>query len=288
MEQLAAIITGHKIPVGPWAKAFIDWVKLYFGWVFDFLSTNATGFMEWIADLLNAIPPAIFIVVVAGFAAWRHRDWKIPAFIVVGFLFIWNLSLWDEMVDTLVLVFFSTFVSLAVGIPVGILCARRKWLFNAVAPVLDLLQTLPSFVYLVPALALFGLGMVPAVVATFLFAVAAPVRLTYLGITQVQTALVEAGESFGCTRSQLLFKVTLPAALPSIMAGVTQCIMLSLSMVVIASFVGAPGLGVPVVRALASANVSLGFEAGLAIVVLAIILDRILKQPTRRRRVKKA
>jgi len=288
MEQFAAIITSHKIPVGAWAKAFIDWVKVYFGWLFDFLSTKATGFMEWIADLLNAIPPALFIVVVAGLAAWRHRDWKIPTFTVVGFLFIWNQSLWDEMINTLVLVFFSTLVSLLIGIPLGIVCARRKWLFNAVAPVLDLLQTLPSFVYLVPALALFGLGMVPAVVATFLFAVAAPVRLTYLGITQVHTALVEAGEAFGCTRSQLLFKVTLPAALPSIMAGVTQCIMLSLSMVVIASFVGAPGLGVPVVRALASANVALGFEAGLAIVILAIILDRILKQPTRRRRTKKA
>jgi glycine betaine/proline transport system permease protein len=288
MEQIAAIITSQKIPVGPWAKAFIDWIKLYFGWLFDFISTNATDFMEWIADLLNAVPPLVFIIVVAALAAWRHRDWKIPVFVVVGFFFIWNLSLWDEMLDTLVLVFFSALVSLAVGIPLGIICARRKWLFNAVAPVLDLLQTLPSFVYLVPALALFGLGMVPAVVATFLFAVAAPVRLTYLGISQVPTALVEAGEAFGCTRSQLLFKVTLPAALPSIMAGVTQCIMLSLSMVVIAAYVGAPGLGVPVVRALASANVSLGFEAGLAIVVLAIILDRILKQPMRRRRVKKA
>jgi glycine betaine/proline transport system permease protein len=288
MEQIAAIITSHKIPVGAWAKAVIDWIKLYFGGFFDFLSTNATDFMEWVADLLNAVPPIVFIVVVAGFAAWRHRDWKIPTFIVLGLLFIWNLNLWGAMIDTLVLVFFSALVSLAVGIPLGIVCARRKWLFNAVAPVLDLLQTLPSFVYLVPALALFGLGMVPAVVATFLFAVAAPVRLTYLGISQVPTALVEAGEAFGCTRSQLLFKVTLPAALPSIMAGVTQCIMLSLSMVVIAAYVGAPGLGVPVVRALASANVSLGFEAGLAIVVLAIILDRILKQPTRRRRVKKA
>jgi glycine betaine/proline transport system permease protein len=288
MEQITAIITSHKIPVGPWAKAFIDWVKLYFGWLFDFVSTNATDFMEWIADLLNAVPPSIFIIAVAALAAWRHRDWKIPAFVILGFLFIWNLGLWDEMIDTLVLVFFSALVSLVVGIPLGIVCARRKWLFNAVAPVLDLLQTLPSFVYLVPALALFGLGMVPAVVATFLFAVAAPVRLTYLGISQVPTALVEAGESFGCTRSQLLFRVTLPAALPSIMAGVTQCIMLSLSMVVIAAYVGAPGLGVPVVRALASANVSLGFEAGLAIVVLAIILDRILKQPVRRRRVKKA
>jgi glycine betaine/proline transport system permease protein len=288
MEQIEAIITGYKLPVGPWAKAIIDWVKLYFGWLFDFISDRSTKFMEWVAELLIAVPPAVFIVVIAAFAAWRHRDWKIPLFVVLGFLFTWNLGLWDEMIDTLVLVFFSALVSLAVGIPLGIACARRKWLFSGVAPVLDLLQTLPSFVYLVPALALFGLGMVPAVVATFLFAVAAPVRLTYLGITQVPTALVEAGESFGCTRWQLLFKVTLPAALPSIMAGVTQCIMLSLSMVVIAAYVGAPGLGVPVVRALASNNIALGFEAGLAIVALAIILDRILKQPPRRRAAKKA
>ncbi|WP_395020849.1 choline ABC transporter permease subunit [Dongia sp.] len=282
------MITGNKIPVGIWAKAIIDWIKLHLGWLFDFFSKGASSFMDSVAEILNTVPPIIFILVVAALALWRHRDWKIPAFVTLGFLFIWNISLWDEMINTLVLVFFSTVVSLLVGIPLGIISARRKWLWNSVSPVLDLLQTLPTFVYLVPAFALFGLGMVPAVVATFLFAVAAPARLTYLGISQVPTALVEAGESFGCTRGQLLFKVTLPAALPSIMAGVTQCIMLSLSMVVIAAYVGAPGLGVPVVKALASVNVALGFESGLAIVVLAIILDRILKQPTRRRRVKKA
>jgi glycine betaine/proline transport system permease protein len=288
MEQIAEIVTGHKIPVGIWAKAIIDWVKLNLGWFFDFISKNAGAFMDWCADILQAVPPLVFILVVVLLAFWRHRDWKIPLFVLVGFLFIWNIKLWDEMINTLVLVFFSTLVSLVLGIPLGIFSARRKWLWNSVAPVLDLLQTLPTFVYLVPAFALFGLGLVPAVVATVLFAVAAPARLTYLGISQVPTALVEAGESFGCTRSQLLFKVTLPAALPSIMAGVTQCIMLSLSMAVIAAYVGAPGLGVPVVKALASVNVALGFEAGLAIVVLAIVLDRLLKQPTRRRVAKKA
>lgn len=288
MEQLNALVTGAKIPVGAWARAFIEWIKDYFGWLFDFVSENAADFMEATADLLLQIPPAIFIVIFVVLAFWRHRDWRVPLLVVIGFMFTWNLNLWKDMINTLVLVFYSTLVSLAVGIPLGIVCARRKWLYNAVAPVLDLLQTLPSFVYLVPALALFGLGMVPAVIATFIFAVAAPVRLTYLGITQVSTALVEAGESFGCTRRQLLFKVTLPAAMPSIMAGVTQCIMLSLSMVVIAALVGAPGLGVPVVRALASNNVSLGFEAGLAIVFLAIILDRMMKQPQRRRAAKKA
>ena len=223
----------------------------------------------------------------------RHRDWKTCIVVVIGFLFILYLdvfqkNLWKDMIATLLLVLYSTLASLLIGIPLGILCSRRPMLYNTVAPILDLIQTMPSFVYLVPALALFGLGMVPAVVATVIFAVAAPVRLTYLGISQVPTALIEAGESFGSTKWQLLTKVKLPAAMPSIMAGVTQCIMLSLSMVVIAALVGAPGLGKPVVSALNSANVRLGMDAGLAIVALAIILDRSMKQPVLRRRSKRS
>lgn len=289
MDQLTNLITDNKIPIGIWARAFIEWIKVYLGPLFDFISEKIGGGMDASVDWLSSdhVPPLIFIAVFAALAYLRQRDWKITLLVVIGFLFILNLNLWDEMVATLLLVIYSTFVSLAIGIPLGILCARRQWLYNVVAPVLDLIQTLPSFVYLVPALALFGLGMVPGVVATFLFAIAAPVRLTYLGITQVPVSLVEAGESFGSTRWQLLAKVKLPAAMPTIMAGVTQTIMLSLSMVVIAALVGAPGLGVPVVRALASANVSLGFESGLAIVALAIILDRVMKQPKPRRRAKK-
>ncbi|TXH38534.1 MAG: choline ABC transporter permease subunit [Rhodospirillaceae bacterium] len=287
MDQLVNWITDNKIPVGPWAKSFITWIQTSFGFFFDFVSEKIGAGMDASVELLNNVPPLVFIVVFAGLAYWRQRDWKIPLIVVIGFLFILNQNLWDEMIATLLLVLYSTLVSLAIGIPLGILCARRPWLYNTVAPVLDMMQTLPSFVYLVPALFLFGLGMVPGVVATVIFAVAAPVRLTYLGITQVPTALVEAGESFGCTKWQLLTRVKLPAAMPSIMAGVTQTIMLSLSMVVIAGLVGAPGLGSPVVRALASANVSLGFESGLAIVALAIILDRAMKQPTPRRRLAK-
>lgn len=297
MDQLLALIgsvqdwiTNNKIPIGPWAKDFIEWIKVFFGPLFDFISDKIGGGMDASVEWLQSdhVPPLIFIAAFAVLAYLRQRDVKICALVVLGFLFILNLNLWDEMIATLLLVVYSTLVSLLIGIPLGILSARRPWLYNVVAPVLDMIQTLPSFVYLVPALALFGLGMVPAVVATVLFAVAAPVRLTYLGIIHVQTALVEAGESFGCTRWQLLTRVKLPAAMPSIMAGVTQTIMLSLSMVVIASLVGAPGLGVPVVRALAQANVALGFEGGLAIVALAIILDRVMKQPKPRRRVKKS
>jgi glycine betaine/proline transport system permease protein len=289
MDQLQDWITGNKIPIGFWAKEFITWIQTYFGAVFDFISEKIGGGMDASVEWLSSdhLPPLVFIAIFAILAYIRQRDWKICLLVVIGFLFILNLNLWDDMIATLMLVVYSTIVSLLIGVPLGILCARRQWLYNTVAPVLDMIQTLPSFVYLVPALFLFGLGMVPAVVATVLFAVAAPVRLTYLGITQVPTALVEAGESFGCTRWQLLARVKLPAAMPSIMAGVTQTIMLSLSMVVIASLVGAPGLGVPVVRALAQANVSLGFEGGLAIVALAIILDRVMKQPKPRRRIKK-
>jgi glycine betaine/proline transport system permease protein len=286
MEQLQTWITDNKIPIGLWAKNFIEWIKVYFGAIFDFISDRIGGGMDASVEWLQSahVPPLVFIAAFAILAYLRQRDWKIALFVILGFLFILNLNLWDEMIATLLLVVYSTLLSLVVGIPIGIICARRPWLYNIVAPVLDLIQTLPSFVYLVPALALFGLGMVPAVVATVLFAVAAPVRLTYLGISQVPVALVEAGESFGSTRWQLLSKVKLPAAMPTIMAGVTQTIMLSLSMVVIAALVGAPGLGVPVVRALAQANVALGFEGGLAIVVLAIILDRVMKQPKPRRR----
>ena len=289
MDQLTNWITDNKIPIGLWAKALITWIQTYFGVVFDFISEKIGGGMDASVEWLSSdhVPPLIFIACFALLAYARQRDWKISLLVVIGFLFILNLGLWDDMISTLMLVVYATLVSLLIGVPLGILCARRQWLYNSVAPVLDMIQTLPSFVYLVPALFLFGLGMVPAVVATVLFAVAAPVRLTYLGITQVPTSLVEAGESFGSTKWQLLSRVKLPAAMPSIMAGVTQTIMLSLSMVVIASLVGAPGLGVPVVRALAQANVALGFEGGLAIVALAIILDRVMKQPKPRRRVKK-
>jgi glycine betaine/proline transport system permease protein len=289
MDQLQDWITGNKIPVGVWAKEFITWIQTYFGAFFDFITSYVGAGMDSSVEWLQSahVPPLVFIAVVAALAYWRQRDWKIVLLVIIGFLFILNLGLWDDMVATLMLVVYSTLVSLIIGIPLGILCARRQWLYNTVAPVLDMIQTLPSFVYLVPALFLFGLGMVPGVVATVVFAVAAPVRLTYLGITQVPVALVEAGESFGSTRWQLLTKVKLPAAMPTIMAGVTQTIMLSLSMVVIAALVGAPGLGSPVVRSLATANVSLGFESGLGIVALAIILDRVMKQPKPRRRVKK-
>src|SRR3546814_418911 len=180
--------------------------------------------------------------------------------------------------QTIVLVLCATVLCLVVCLRLGILAAHRQWLYTVLRPIRDLMQTIPPFVYLIPTLILFGLGAVPGLISTAIFAVAAPIRLTYLGIRGVPKPLLEAGEAFGANRMQLLFKVELPYAMPTILAGVTQCIMLSLSMVVIAALVGADGLGRPVVRALNSVNIAQGFEAGLCIVILAIVLDRQVKQ----------
>ena len=169
-----------------------------------------------------------------------------------------------------------------IGIPIGIAAAHRPWLYAAIRPILDLMQTIPTFVYLIPTLILFGLGVVPGLISTVIFAIPAPIRLTYLGVHSVPRQLLEAGKAFGANKRQLLWKVELPHAMPTIMAGLTQAIMLSLSMVVIAALVGADGLGKPVVRALGTVNIKMGIEAGLAIVIVAILLDRICKHPGRR------
>ena len=215
-----------------------------------------------------------------GWRYWLHRSWKLAAGILLSLLLIINLGYWEETVETLALVVFATAICLVVGRSHRHRrAAHRPWLYTALRPVLDLMQTIPTFVYLIPTLILFGLGVVPGLISTVIFAIPAPIRLTHLGVSSVPKQLVEAGEAFGATRQQLLWKVELPHAMPTIMAGLTQCIMLSLSMVVIAALVGADGLGTPVVRALNTVNIARGFEAGLAIVIVAILLDRICKQP---------
>ncbi|WP_150645409.1 ABC transporter permease subunit, partial [Pseudomonas fluorescens] len=185
----------------------------------------------------------------------------------------------QETMETLAQVLFATLVCVVIGVPLGIVAAHKPMFYTFMRPVLDLMQTVPTFVYLIPTLTLFGLGVVPGLISTVVFAIAAPIRLTYLGIRDVPQELMDAGKAFGCSRRQLLSRIELPHAMPSIAAGITQCIMLSLSMVVIAALVGADGLGKPVVNALNTADIALGFEAGLAIVLLAIMLDRICKQP---------
>ena len=291
-------LTEHKIPVGKWAAAVFDWIENNLGWFLDGLSDT----MEWLIDLVLALlmrPPGVNwltgrgfepylpfwtenlhpLVVIAVFTAFTwvlQRNWKTCLFVAVGFLFILNQDYWEETTESLTLVLSACVVCMAIGVPIGIAAAHRPRLYAAMRPVLDLMQTLPTFVYLIPAIVFFGIGMVPGLIATVIFVVPAPIRLTYLGVSSTPQPLLEASTAFGGTPWQTLTKVELPYALPQIMAGLNQTIMLSLSMVVIAALVGADGLGVPVVRALNQVNTSLGFESGFVIVVVAIILDRML------------
>jgi glycine betaine/proline transport system permease protein len=277
MEALVDLIANNKIPIGFWAKQFTDWAKGVFEDFFDIITVLLKVPMDATTDGLLAIPPLVLIAIFAAIAYGLQRNWRLVLLLVFGFLFILNQGMWKATVETVVLAIYATGVSLLFGIPLGILASRRRWFWNVMSPLLDLMQTLPTFIYLVPMLAFFGLGIVPGVIATVIFAIPAPIRQTYLGLTQVPNALVEAGESFGCDRWQLLTRVKIPAAIPIIMAGVNQCIMLSLSMVVIAALVGAGGLGAAVVRALGQNNIALGVESGLSIVIVAIILDRMLR-----------
>jgi glycine betaine/proline transport system permease protein len=278
MDQITQFIIDHRVPVGSVGAAAFAWFTATFSPVFDFITSVLGWVMDHSTSELEKVPPLVFIAAVALIAYLIQRTWQIVALVLICLLFVLNQGLWEPTVETIVLVVYSTAVSLLVGIPVGVICARRPRLYTAISPLLDMMQVIPTFVYLIPALALFGLGMVPGVVATFIFAVSLPIRTTYVGISEVNKALVEAGESFGCTNWQLLMKVRIPAALPTIMIGVNQTIMLCLSMVVIAALVGAPGLGVSVLRGLAQMNIGLGIESGLGIVAVAIVLDRILKQ----------
>lgn len=271
-------LTEHKIPLGRWIKGFVDLLNDHAAWLFNFTSDVLGFLIDGLIFLMQWCPPLLLIALFAALAYWLHRSWKLIALLVGALLLVINLGYWEETIETLALVVFATAVCMAIGVPVGIAAAHRPWLHTLLRPILDLMQTIPTFVYLIPALILFGLGVVPGLISTVIFALPAPVRLTYLGIASVPTPLLEAGEAFGATKRQLLWKVELPHAMPTIMAGLTQCIMLSLSMVVIAALVGAGGLGKPVVRALNSVNIAQGFEAGLAIVLVAILLDRVCKQ----------
>ena len=274
-------ILGHKIPVGDAMAVAIDYVKAHGTFVFNGISIVIRGMVDGLTALLRALPALVLIAMIAALAWLLRRSWTLTAFVALALLFILNQGYWLATLETLSLVMVATLASTAVGVPVGIAAAHRPRLFAALRPVLDLMQTLPTFVYLIPTLVLFGLGVVPGLISTVIFALPAPIRLTHLGISSVPKPLIEAGEAFGATPMQLLLKVELPSAASTIIAGITQCIMLSLSMVVIAALVGAGGLGVPVVRALNSVQVGMGFEAGFTIVLLAIVLDRISRPKER-------
>ena len=271
-------ITEHKIPLGKWTKSLVDWIQDNFFLVFDVFSQSVEFLVSGLIDVMLWIHPLALLMIFAAIGWLLHRSWKLVALILGSLLLVMNLGYWDQTVQTLGLMIASALTCVVVGVPVGIAAAHRPRLYTMLRPILDLMQTVPAFVYLIPTMIMFGLGLVPGLISTVIFAIPAPIRLTYLGIKGVPKALLEAGESFGATARQLLWNIEIPHAMPTIMAGITQSIMLSLSMVVIASMVGAPGLGIPVLRALNTVNIAKGFEAGLAIVVVAILLDRICKQ----------
>ncbi|MEL6961403.1 MAG: choline ABC transporter permease subunit [Pseudomonadota bacterium] len=272
-------LTDNKLPLGKLIKVAVDWLNTNAAWLFDAVSSSLGFVIDGLIDAMQWFPPLALVVLFVGLSFWLHRSWKLSAFVAAALLLIINLGYWEETVETLALVVFAALVCMLIGVPLGIAAAHRPWLYAGLRPILDLMQTIPTFVYLIPTLILFGLGVVPGLISTVIFAIPAPIRLTHLGISSVPKPLLEAGEAFGATRWQQLWKVELPHALPTIMAGLTQCIMLSLSMVVIAALVGAGGLGKPVVRALNSVNIAQGFEAGLSIVLVAILLDRLCRRP---------
>ncbi len=281
-DPLIQPILDAKIPVGRSVAAAFDWMQDQFITAFDGIEAALRSIIGLLGSALQTPHP---FLVIAAFAAvtWVLQRRLVPVLIVaVCALFALNQGYWVLTMQTLTLVLASCVVCMGVGVPLGIYAAHHPRFYRALTPILDLMQTLPVFVYLIPVLVLFGLGMVPGLVATVIFAMPAAIRLTELGIRSTPTALSEAATAFGATTSQRILKVELPYAFPQIMAGLNQTIMLSLSMVVIAGLVGAPGLGVSIVRALNTVNAGLGFEAGAVIVAVAIMLDRMLRVEIKR------
>lgn len=263
-----------KLPVADWIDAFVDWLTSTFAVAFDGISSVLESVVEGLVTVLTFIPSYVFIILLT-IIAWKLANKGIALFTFIGLLLVANLGYWDPMLDTLALVLTSVIISIIIGIPTGIWASQKKTVKQIVVPILDFMQTMPAFVYLIPAIFFFNIGVVPGVVASVIFAMPPTIRLTILGIQQVPSDITEATEAFGSTTSQKLFKVQLPLAMPTILAGINQSIMLALSMVVIAAMVGAPGLGADVYRAVTQIQIGRGFEAGIAIVVVAIILDRI-------------
>lgn len=263
------------LPVADWVENLTEWMTDTFSGLFSFFQSFGQGLMENVTQLLLWIPPFIFIGFLTFLAFWiSNKKWGLTVFTFLGLLFIYNQQLWNELMNTFTLVLISSLVSILIGIPLGILMAKSDLAEKIITPILDFMQTMPGFVYLIPAVAFFGIGMVPGVFASVIFALPPTVRFTNLGIRQVPTELIEATDSFGGTGWQKLIKLELPLAKSTILAGVNQTTMLSLSMVVIASMIGAPGLGRGVLSALQRAQVGNGFVSGVALVILAIIIDR--------------
>ncbi len=279
----------NNLEIGKYVEQFVDWLSTVGRPFFAQVTLIIGNSVKALQLFLNAIPPFVMIILITliAFIAMTgirnfksniknyKRSFGLPIFVIIGLLLIYAMGFWDQLIDTLVLVLVSTIIILIIGIPLGIICAKSPKTDAIVRPILDFMQTMPAFVYLIPAILFFSVGDVPGVLATVIFSLPPAVRMTTLGIQKVPEDIIEASLAFGCTNSQMLYKVQIPLAMPTILAGVNQTIMLALSMVVICSMVGAGGLGESVYASIQQADMALGFEAGLSIVILAIILDRI-------------
>ncbi|RQO75846.1 glycine/betaine ABC transporter [Pedobacter sp. KBW06] len=262
------------IHIGTYIEQFINWLTLHFATLFHVIKVvveSIVNSVEWIL----MFPPFYVIIALIAFLAWKRTGWGLMIFAILGLGLIWGMGYWAQTMATLALILSAAFIALLMGIPLGIWAAKTPLAGKLIRPVLDLMQTMPAFVYLIPAVLFFGLGKVPGAFATVIFAMPPAVRLTTLGISQVPKDIVEATRSFGATPRQLLFKVELPLALPTILAGVNQTIMMALSMVVISAMIAAGGLGEVVLKGITQLKIGLGFEGGIAVVILAVILDRI-------------
>ncbi|HEX6197870.1 MAG TPA: ABC transporter permease subunit [Jiangellaceae bacterium] len=262
------------VDLGGWFESFFDWIRMTFRVVWDFINTLLLTMYDGVEFILNGLPSIVVIAVLAGLA-WLAGAWRLALLSALSLVLIDLMDQWQNAMQTLSLVAVAVLVCVVLSIPIGIAAARSNVVSTAVKPVLDLMQTMPALVYLIPAVLMFQLGPVPGIVATIIFAMPPGIRLTELGIRQVDQEVVEAGHAFGSPPNAILRQIQLPLALPSIMAGINQVIMLSLSMTVLAGFVGGPGLGQQVLRALSRFDIGLGFEAGLSVVILAIYLDRV-------------
>ncbi|MCC8194222.1 MAG: proline/glycine betaine ABC transporter permease [Deltaproteobacteria bacterium] len=266
-----------RIPVGQWVERGIDFLLAHFSDVTRWISQEMNAFLSGFEGLLLSVHPLVLITAATIGIGFLTRKRSLTVFVFLSLGLIWNLQLWPEAMSTLTLVLVATTLAVGIGIPLGIAAAVHTSLHRIIMPVLDMMQTMPAFVYLIPAIPFFGLGKVSALFATMIFATPPAIRFTYLGIRQVPEDLVECAEAFGSTRAQRLFKLELPLAAPTIVAGINQTIMLALSMVVVAAMIGAKGLGGAVWRAIQRLEMGSGFEAGLGIVILAICLDRVLQ-----------
>lgn len=263
-----------KLPIGEVFEIIIDWINDNLGWLLDAIAYVIEITVESLQGGLLWFPPIVLLLIISALAWWLSGT-GVGIFSVIGLFVIYSMGHWEPFIITLAMIVIACFVSLGVGIPVGILAAKNDFVNSIIRPLLDFMQTLPPFVYLIPAVIFFSLGIVPGVIATIIFSMPPAIRLTNLGIRQVDEEVIEASQAFGATSGQMLFKVQLPLAIPTIMAGVNQNIMLALSMVVIASMIGAGGLGGIVLRGIQQLQLGLGFEGGLSVVIMAILLDRI-------------